>query len=92
MAESKNSRTSRRADRFASDTAVLPKYNYGTGFGWATKRELKAKNRGKGQTSGRTKGPTCQATPLQRHFAKSSRAYKHKSYQSWVESTRGDKK
>ena len=49
----------------------------------------KKKNKGS-STPGSTKNEnTCQATGLDKFFAKYSRAHKHKGYQAWREKKRG---
>ena len=53
---------------------------------WCRKRDEKGK-RGN-QTKGKEKVLTCQATTLERHYASSSRAYKHRGYAPWMEKTR----
>lgn len=56
------------------------------GFDWNTKNERK--NRVRSQTPGKQKGINCQATVLDRFFAKTSRSYKHKGYAAWIEKCR----
>ncbi len=56
-----------------------PQYGQGAGY----KRRANSK-RGKGsETPGSTKGERCQASYLQRHFARKSRAYKTIGYVEW---------
>lgn len=70
-------------------TFALGKYNYGSGAGWKSVKERK-KARGN-QTTGKTKGLACHASTMDRHMAKSSRAYKHRDYGVWMTKTRGGK-
>jgi hypothetical protein len=70
------------------DNDVLPRFNYSTGAGWCKKRDRKKANRGKGQTSGSTKGITCQASTFDRYCATTSRSYKHKNYINFIEKAR----
>lgn len=44
--------------------------------------KIQKKHKGS-QTPGKTKGGTCQATAMDRYFAKSSRSYKHPDYGKW---------
>ena len=53
-------------------------------IGWRSKKERKLKNKFKGQTPGKQKGETCQASTMDRHMAKCSRSYKHRDYRSWL--------
>ena len=50
------------------------------GADWRRRRNHKA-DKGR-QTAGRIKGATCQASPIERHMTKCSRAYKHRDYTS----------
>lgn len=86
MAISKNSRVGRKGQGEESGYC-LPKFNQSTGFRWKYKRDLKKANRGKGITSGSTKGDNCKASSIDRYMAKTSRSYKHPGYRSWFEKT-----
>ena len=57
-------------------------------FSTVTGRRSRKKRRGKvsSQTSGRTKGGNCVASPIQRYCANSSRAYKHPEYDAVMKS------
>jgi hypothetical protein len=81
-------RSSLKTIRQERERDCLSRYNYGNGFGWRSKVDKKKANRHKGQTSGRTKGATCQASLLDRFFCRCSRSYKHPGYNTWVKATR----
>ncbi len=57
-------------------------------FTTVTGRRSRKKRRGKvsSQTSGRTKGGNCVASPIQRYCAMYSRAYKHPEYEAVMKS------
>ena len=67
-----------------SSPSAKKKCNYGTGAGWAIRRDQKRKNRGKGQTPGSTKSEFCKAGWRKKYFAKTSRSYKHPNYSTWL--------
>ena len=51
---------------------------------WWRRTKLRKQTRGH-QTSGKEKVDTCQASALDRYFAKTSRSYKHKGFAAWSE-------
>lgn len=50
---------------------------------WKRKVLKKQARFSQGQASGKSKGGSCQASTMQRYFAKRSRSYKHKDYANW---------
>ncbi len=88
MIQSKTSKRSSLVKKYKHDPMfALGKYNAGTGANWCKKRE--AKKTKFNRTDGKLKGETCKASVLDKHFAKSSRAYRHEGYATWMEKTRG---
>jgi hypothetical protein len=69
-----------------SPTLILEKVD--KRFTTVTGRRSRKKRSGKvsSQTSGRTKGGNCVASPIQRYCAMSSRAYKHPEYEAVMKS------
>lgn len=63
---------------------ACPKFcNPGTGADWKARTTRK---KGKGShTPGTTKN--IRPTPLEKHFAKCSRSYKHRGYENWLRKT-----
>ncbi len=49
-------------------------------------RKIKAKG---SSTPGKVKGQNCQATPLQKSFAKRAKSYKWQGYDEWCEQKNG---
>lgn len=47
------------------------------------KKNKKIANFNKGQTRGKDKGTTCQASKLERYMTKRNRSWKHKKYGEW---------
>jgi len=81
--KSKNTRVGKGQEEIVH--SCLPKYNNGSGAGWSARRDKKKK--GGNQTAGSVKSENCQADAMERYFAKSSRSYKHRDYESWVRKT-----
>jgi hypothetical protein len=86
MAQSKTSLLSsgKKADRESKSGSCLGRFNYSNGAGWRVKVNRKKANKGKGQTSGQTKGGTCQANAFMRYCATTSRSYKHHNYKRFI--------
>ena len=80
---SKNARVGKEQEEIVH--SCLPKYNNGSGAGWSARRDLK--KRSGSQTAGSVKADSCQASTMERYFAKSSRSYKHRDYESWLRKT-----
>lgn len=70
-------------ERIRKTPEKLPIHPHGAK--WRSRRDKK--NQGS-QTPGKQKNTNCQATDKERFFAKRGRAYKHKEYNSWLDSTR----
>jgi len=66
---------------------ALSKHHPGVGAWW--KRKVERKLRKRSITDGRTKGPKCEATSVDRYMAKTSRSYKHRDYKEWCEKKDG---
>lgn len=73
----------REIEREAAKDYAIARFNPSTGYEWRARRDRKKSKRS--QTPGSTKN--IKPTTLEKHFAKSSRAYKHKDYGSWLAKT-----